>query len=327
MHEEGHLSVRAAAEVPQPNVRRTAGGFATLPSGGSAVGSRLGRRLQRIGFLFHLGMPGWDWDQWRTWRRPRQRGEHRAYHASVESSLRPGYYTDVVVLYPELDDKKDIKSRKQIRRAAKLLCETHRSVRHEDGSVGKMVGAGDHLSYFGLVEVRWCSIPPPLPPPPTGGHAPPPPHPHPHPHPTQPFKNEQLLLRKRKRGGADDAASALELAAGGFGVFTGACQLYPAQQSPLPPARRCEKCAHLACQHTCFHSALGALAGGFSSHRAATLGEDSKQRHTSPPHHQPLMLAHTHAAHSCVPRRAWSGLRGGVARPSSLLSRVRRRLV
>ena len=155
MHKEGRLPVRAAAEVPQPNVKRTAGGgFATLLSGFSAPCGRIGRRLQRIGCLFHLGMPGWDWDQWRTWRRPRRRGEHRAYHASVESSLQPGYYTDVVVLYPELDDKKDQKDRAHIRRAAKLLCNTHRSVRHEDGSVGKMVGAGDHLSYNGLVEVR-----------------------------------------------------------------------------------------------------------------------------------------------------------------------------
>ena len=155
MHKEGRLPVRAAAEVPQPNVKRTAGGgFATLLSGFSAPCGRIGRRLQRIGCLFHLGMPGWDWDQWRTWRRPRQRGEHRAYHASVESSLQPGHYTDVVVLYPELDDKKDKKDRAHIRHAAKLLCNTHRSVRHEDGSVGKMVGAGDHLSYYGLVEVR-----------------------------------------------------------------------------------------------------------------------------------------------------------------------------
>ena len=155
MHEEGRLPVRAAAEVPQPNVKRTAGGgFATLLSGFSASCGRIGRRLQRIGCLFHLGMPGWDWDQWRTWRRPRRRGDHRAYHASVESSLQPGHYTDVVVLYPELDDKQDKKDRAHIRHAAKLLCNTHRSVRHEDGSVGKMVGAGDHLSYNGLVEVR-----------------------------------------------------------------------------------------------------------------------------------------------------------------------------
>ena len=155
MHEEGRLPVRAAAEVPQPNVKRTAGGeFATLLSGLSASCGRIGRRLQRIGCLFHLGMPGWDWDQWRTWRRPRRRGDHRAYHASVESSLQPGHYTDVVVLYPELDDKQDKKDRAHIRHAAKLLCNTHRSVRHEDGSVGKMVGAGDHLSYNGLVEVR-----------------------------------------------------------------------------------------------------------------------------------------------------------------------------
>ena len=52
---------------------------------------------------------------------------------------------------------------------------------------------------------------------------------------------------------------------------------------PLSPARRCEKCVLCACHHMCFHCALGALASGLSYHRAATLGENSKQRHTSPP--------------------------------------------
>ena len=71
----------------------------------------------------------------------------------------------------------------------------------------------------------------------------------------------------------------------------GACRPYsgagphphPAQQSPLSPARRCEKCVLCACHHMCFHCALGALASGLSYHRAATLGENPKQRHTSPP--------------------------------------------
>lgn len=45
--------------------------------------------------------------------------------------------------------------------------------------------------------------------------------PHSTPNPTQPFKAEKQLPRKRKRGGEDDVASALNLAARGFEVFTG----------------------------------------------------------------------------------------------------------
>ena len=103
------------------------------------------------------------------------------------------------------------KNRAKMRKCARLLVETHRSVRHSDGSVGKMVGAGEHMSYNGLVEASTITPhPSPLTP-----HLAPLTH-------SQPFKAEKLLPRKRKRGGEDDVASALALAANGFEVFAGA---------------------------------------------------------------------------------------------------------
>ena len=59
----------------------------------------------------------------------------------------------------------------------------------------------------------------------------------------------------------------------------------PAVASAPSPTLR-EVCAEiaLACRPHIFIVHRGPLAGGLSSHRAATLGEIFKQRHTSPPH-------------------------------------------
>ena len=88
-------------------------------------------------------------------------------------------------------NKDEKRERLAIRQAAELLTQTHRSVRHSDGGVGKMVGAGLHLSYHGVIE---------------------------------PFKAEVRSKKKRKRGGIRDAASAMALCSRSFNLFRGTLQ-------------------------------------------------------------------------------------------------------
>lgn len=122
--------------------------------------------------LFSTVVDGFEWKKWATWLRPRKDGEAREYSAMVESSVIPDNHTKLLVLYPSAETSaSEKKNRKSIRKCTELLIKTHRSVRHDDGSVGKMVGAGEHQAYTGLVEVR-CGSPTPFS------------LPHPIPHPT-----------------------------------------------------------------------------------------------------------------------------------------------
>ena len=207
------LCVLAPDDIPQPNAKRAASGKIVAIASGGGVPCKRGRRGQTKNALYSTALSGFDWGRWTKWQYPRKVGDARERCASVESSALRGHYTKLLVLYPDaMNNVPEKKNRAKMRKCARLLVETHRSVRHSDGSVGKMVGAGEHMSYNGLVEARAPSPPPPLTP-----HSSPRPLTH-----SQPFKAEKLLPRKRKRGGEDDVASALALAASGFEVFAGA---------------------------------------------------------------------------------------------------------
>ena len=201
----------APDDVPQPNAKRTVSGNIVPIASGGGVPCTRGRRGQLKNALYSTAMPGFDWGKWTKWLRPRKDGDARERCASAESSALPGHYTKLLALYPDVGDVGEKKHRGSVRKGARLLVNTHRGVRYADGSVGKMVGAGEHASYNGLVEARRLLsnlTPHPSPLTPTLTHS-------------QPFKNETLLPRKRKRGGQDDVASALALAARGFEVFAG----------------------------------------------------------------------------------------------------------
>jgi len=206
-----HMSVLAFGDVPKPNAKRAASGEIVPIASGGGLPSKLGRRGQMKGALYSTALPDWSWTKWTRWCYPRKDGDAREHCASVESSVQQGHYTKLLVRYPSSESKAEKKDRDNIRQCAKLLVETQRNVRGEDGGVGKMVGAGDHFSYNGLVEVRptltlTLTLTPTLTQTQTRA---------------QPFKAEQLLERKRKRGGDEDVASALGKAARGFEIFAG----------------------------------------------------------------------------------------------------------
>ena len=153
-HVETTFSVLAADAVPQPNAKQTVSGSIVPIASGGAVPSKRGRRGQMKNALYSTAVSGFDWGKWTTWQHPRKDGDARERSARVESSKSPGHYTKLLVLFPDVKDVGEKKHRANVRKCTQLLVNTHRSVRHADGSVGKMVGAGEHASYNGLVEAR-----------------------------------------------------------------------------------------------------------------------------------------------------------------------------
>ena len=146
------LCLLAPDDVPQPNAKRTASGNIVPIASGGGVPCTRGRRGQLKNALYSTAMPGFDWGKWTKWLRPRKDGDARERCASVESSALPGHYTKLLLLYPDVDNEGEKKHRGSVRKGSRLLVNTHRGVRYADGSVGKMVGAGEHASYNGLVE-------------------------------------------------------------------------------------------------------------------------------------------------------------------------------
>ena len=158
------LCVLAPDDIPQPNAKRAASGKIVAIASGGGVPCKRGRRGQTKNALYSTALSGFDWGRWTKWQYPRKVGDARERCASVESSALRGHYTKLLVLYPDaMNNVPEKKNRAKMRKCARLLVETHRSVRHSDGSVGKMVGAGEHMSYNGLVEARAPSPPHPSP--------------------------------------------------------------------------------------------------------------------------------------------------------------------